>query len=298
VAEVRVPEASAAAAVVADEPAGPGDSSAVSSAADSGAGAPRARRAAPNWPGLLFALAVIGLWQVAVSSGMLQLRFLPAPSTIAMDAWGLLVEGRLIPDFLHTLWSAIQGWVLGGLMGVCIGVWLGFSAWSWRLGMSTVDFLRAIPAICFVPVAALLLGFSLQMELLVTTYAALWPTLVNTIEGVRKTSSMHRETGRMLHLSRTRQALSISLPSAAGSILVGLRLSLALSLMLAVVAEMVGNPAGMGYSLVMTQQALETGQMFAYIIVIGLTGLLLNAGFNAVVKRVFPGIVANLKEDV
>lgn len=296
-AEARASQGPVASRPATEEPV-PDAAPVARSAGVRGASAPRVRRGAPNWPGLLFAFAIVAAWEVAVSSGLLQLRFLPAPSTIALDGWRLLVTGRLIPDFLHTLWSAIQGWVLGGLTGIAIGVWLGFSAWSWRLGMSTVDFLRAIPAICFVPVAALLLGFSLQMELLVTTYAALWPTLVNTIEGVRKTSSMHHETGRMLHLSRARQAFSISLPSAAGSILVGLRLSLALALMLAVVAEMVGNPAGMGYGLVMTQQALETGQMFAYIIVIGLTGLLLNAGFNAAVKRAFPGIVANLKEDV
>ncbi len=259
---------------------------------------PRVRHPRMNWPGTVFALALILVWEGIVSTGLVQVRFLPAPSTIVVDGWALIVEGRLVPDFLHTLLSAVQGWLLGGALGITLGVWLGFSTRSWRFGMSTIDFLRAIPAICFVPVAALLVGFSLQMELIVTTYAALWPTLVNTIEGVRKTSAMHRETGRMLHLSPIRQALSISLPSAAGSILVGLRLSLALALMLAVVAEMVGNPAGMGYSLMMTQQALEAGRMYAYIIVIGFTGLLLNGLFNLGMKRFFPGIVANLKEDV
>ena len=251
-----------------------------------------------NWPGLVFTIALILAWEVIVVSGLVQLRFLPAPSTIAVDGWGLIVAGRLVPDFLHTLWSATLGWTLGGLLGVLLGLWIGFSTWTWRFSMATVDFLRAIPAISFVPVAALLLGFSLEMELLVTTYAALWPTLANTVEGVRRTSAMHQETGQMLQLSRFRQASSISLPSAAGSILVGLRLSLALALTLAVVSEMVGNPRGMGYALVMTQQALQTGQMFAYIVTIGLTGLLLNGLFGFAVRRLFPGIVANLKEDL
>jgi NitT/TauT family transport system permease protein len=251
-----------------------------------------------NWPGFGFILGLLVAWEAAVRSGMLELRFLPAPSTIAVDFWSLLIAGKLIPDFLHTLLSSIQGWASGGALGVLIGLWLGFSTRSWQFSMSTIDFLRAIPAICFLPVAALLLGFSLEMELLVTSYAALWPTLVNTVEGVRRTSTMHKETGRMLQLSNGRQAFSIALPAAAGSIIVGLKLSLALALTLAVVSEMVGNPRGMGYSLVMAQQALQSGQMFAYIVLIGFTGVLLNWLFTLTTRLILPGIVANLKEDL
>jgi len=250
-----------------------------------------------NLPGIAFAVVLVAAWQAAVSSGLVEVDFLPAPSEVAR-AWSeQLSSGQLVPDFLHTLSSALLGWAVGGLLGIVLGTALGLSARTWQFGMSTVEFLRAVPAICFVPVAAILLGFSLEMELLVTSYAALWPTLVNTAEGIRSTDGLLRDTGRTLHLSRLRQAVSIALPSAGASILVGLRLSLALSLMLAVVAEMVGNPAGMGYQLVMQQQALQTAAMFAYIVTIGVLGVALNAAFTGLVRLLLPGIMASLRED-
>lgn len=257
---------------------------------------PGKSRAGFNWPGLWFVVGLLVVWEALTGTGLVALSYLPSPHAIVMALFELIGMGEFFPAFLHTLWSTLQGWFLGGVLGLVLGLAIGASAWTWRFGMASVDLLRAIPAVTLVPVAALLFGFSLEMELFVTTYAALWPTLVNTIDGVRGTTEMHLQVGRMMHLSGIRRALSVSLPSAAGSIIVGLRLSLSLSLMLAVAAELVGNPAGMGYGLLMTQQALRPDRMFVYILAIGLLGMLLNWLFGLVTRILFPGIMVNLNE--
>jgi ABC-type nitrate/sulfonate/bicarbonate transport system permease component len=258
---------------------------------------PRAARRRFNWPGFIFIVAILLLWELLADIGLVSPRLLPSPHAIIIATGELVGMGEFFPAFFYTLWSTLQGWFVGGVVGLILGALIGGSIWTWRFSMVSIDFLRAIPAVTLVPVSVLLLGFSLEMELMVTTYAALWPTLVNTVDGIRGTSDMHRETGKMLHLSVFRRSLSVSLPSAAGSIIVGLRLSLALSLMLAIVAEIVANPSGMGYSLEMARQALRPDRMFVYILAIGLTGVLLNGVFNFVTRLVFPGIVASLNED-
>lgn len=249
-----------------------------------------------NVAGLLFILGIAVVWQLAVGTGIVAVVFFPAPTEIIAAWFDLLLSGQMIADVAHTLSSAGIGWVLGSLIGLTVGIWLGVSHTSWRYGMATVDFLRSIPAITFVSVAALLLGFSLEMELVVTTYAAVWPVMINTIEGIRKVDSIHLETARTLQLSRLRTVVSVMLPAAGGSIIVGLRLAMGLALTLAVASEMVGNPAGVGFQLVMQQQALQPASMFAYIITIGLLGMLLNRLLITATRLLHPGLVLSLRE--
>ncbi len=244
-----------------------------------------------NPPAVVTAILILGVWEAAVRSGLVQLTFFPAPSDVAVAFFRLLLSGELPRDLLHTLSAALLGWLIGASIGVLVGLWLGISAASWRWAMITVEFLRSIPAITFVPVAALLFGFSLQMELVVTTYAALWPSLVNAAEGARKTSPLLLDSARTLGLSAARRAFRVVMPGAAGSILIGLQLSLALALTLAVAAEMVGNPHGMGYALVLQQQALHPAAMFAYIVALGLLGLALNYLLLQASRLLLPGIM-------
>jgi sulfonate transport system permease protein len=262
------------------------------------AGVSRLRRRRVNLPGVLFILGFAVIWEVAVASGFVQVVFFPAPSEIIQSWLQLFLSGQMARDVGHTLSSAGIGWALGSTIGLVLGTWLGMSVTSWRYSMATVDFLRSIPAICFVAVAALLLGFSLQMELVVTTYAAIWPVLINTVEGIRRVDSLHLETARTLQLTRLRTVFAVLLPNAGGSIIVGLRLALGLALTLAVASEMVGNPAGVGFQLVLQQQALQPANMFAYIITIGILGLLLNRLLMLAIRLIHPGLVVSLREEV
>lgn len=250
-----------------------------------------------NLPGILFILGFAVLWEVVVRSGLVKLVFFPAPTEILV-AWAqLAASGQMLRDVGHTLTVALIGWVAGSLVGLIVGLWLGISAISWKYGMATIDFLRSIPAITFVSVAALLFGFSIQMELSVTIYAALWPVLINTVDGVRRMEPQYLDVAKAMQLSKLSTVVKVMLPAASGSVIVGLRLALGLALTLAVASEMVGNPAGVGYQLVMMQQALQPASMFAYIITIGILGVILNRLLIVAVRIVKPGIVNSLRED-
>jgi ABC-type nitrate/sulfonate/bicarbonate transport system permease component len=233
-----------------------------------------------NLLGLVTLAALMGVWEVVVRTAAADFEFLPAPSGVAGAFASLVSSGDLFAPVAHTLRSALVGWVIAGVIGVTLGVWLGLSNTAWRYSMASVEIVRAIPPITLVPVSLLVFGFSLRMELVLIVYAGAWTVLINTIDGVRS---------RMSKPARIRKLI---LPSAVPSIVVGLRLAMSLSLVLAVVAEMIGNPSGLGNALVRAQHALQPEQMFAYVVTIGILGVVLNTGLRYVSERAFPALAA------
>jgi sulfonate transport system permease protein len=145
-----------------------------------------------------------------------------------------------------------------------------------------------MPGVAFAPVGLLLFGFSLQTEMVVTILPVLWPILMNTIGGVTSVHARLYDVSRTFRLRPRDTILRVVLPAAMPLILVGARLGLALALIMAVVAEMVGNPQGLGYGIVREQQALRPDLMFAYIATVGALGIALNSAILWLAAAVLP----------
>lgn len=248
-----------------------------------------------NLPGMVTIVAVGGLWEATVRGRIIAYQYLPAPSTVFVDLWELLLAGTLVDRLAHTLMVTLISWVIACVVGIVLGLLLGLSDTAHGYSITSFEVLRAVPPIAFVPAALLIFGFSIRMELVISAYAGTWPLLVNTIGGVRGVPEELMDVARMLRMSRSEKIRKIVLPAAAPSILVGLRLALSMCLVLAVVAEMVGNPAGLGNGLISARQALQPGEMFAYVLVIGLLGVALNATLRFAASRALPDPVASGK---
>lgn len=244
-----------------------------------------------NIPGLLTMAMLGGLWEALVRSGILEYENLPAPSAVVVGAGALASSGELGANLLHTLTATLLGWLAASVIGIGLGLVLGRSRTAWRYTMASIEVTKAVPPITLVPAALLVFGFSLRMELVIITYVGVWPVLINTIGAVRGVPDELLDVARMLRLSRSTTLRKIILPAATPTIIVGLRLALSLCLVLAVVAEMVGNPAGLGNALVRAQQALRPAEMLAYVLTTGLLGVALNAAFGSVSSRALPALV-------
>lgn len=245
-----------------------------------------------NVLGIATVVGVMALWELAIRSGVLDFSYLPPPSGVAIGLTELIANGELFGNLRHTLTAALTGWAVAALVGIVVGTVLGLVKPVWNLSMASLEALRALPIVAFVPVAVLLLGFTLRMEMTVAFYAALWPILLHTIAGMRALDNRRTEVGRVMRLSRWAQLWKLRLPAATPLIIVGLRLGLSVALVLTLVAEMVGNPAGMGFALIQAGQALQPGQMFAYVVVIGASGIVLNATLVSVARVVLRGQMA------
>jgi len=243
-----------------------------------------------NWLGLAVFAAILAAWEASVRFGAIAFEFFPAPSAILAGAIALARDGILLQDLLHTLLSIAIGWTLAMIIGVSLGLLLGFSPFARRYGLASIEVLRPMPGIAFAPLGLLLFGFSLQTELVVMVLPTVWPVMINTMGGVANVQPRLTDVGRTFRLNSYEIVRYLLLPAAMPSIVVGARISLGLALVMAIVAEIVGNPEGLGYGIVREQQALHPEYMFAYIAVVGVLGVVLNAGVLALTTSLWPAM--------
>jgi ABC-type nitrate/sulfonate/bicarbonate transport system permease component len=239
--------------------------------------------------------ALVGLWQLVVDTGLVTAQYIVAPSEIVGAMGDRLSSGELQENTVHTLTAVLIGWGIALVAGVALGSLFGLLRVVRQYGAATVDLLRSLPTIALVPPAVLVFGFSLNMEIAVIVYASLWPVLVNTAGGILRVPRELHDVARTLRLSPVKTAVSVIVPAATPSIIVGARLGMAVAVILAVVAEMVGNPTGLGYAMVFAQQAIDPAGMYAYIVTIGLLGVALNATLLAATS-LLPPVAAAIAE--
>lgn len=228
-------------------------------------------------------------------SGAVPERFLPPVTEILPEAVRILGRERFWTDAYATL----HGWVLGFGAAVTLGLVLGFVFGSHpllrRLTASTIDFLRPIPSVAFIPVVVLVFGTKLESKLVLTIYAATWPVLLQTILAIREVDPLARATARTLHMRRLGVLRHVVWPSALPFLATGVRLSASVALVLCVAAELIiGNP-GLGKDVALAKDGAAFDRMYALILLIGLIGMLINLALSVgsrILLRHYPADLA------
>jgi len=136
------------------------------------------------------------------------------------------------------------------------------------------------------PALILLLGIDDAMKIFIVAFAVFFPVLVNTVAGVRAVDHVAIDVARTLCVGRVRTAMRVVLPAIMPYILSGMRVSLALALIVTVVAEMIAGSSDIGYYISTMQCAMRSGDMHAAIFVLAALGYGLNRGFLAIEHRV------------
>ena len=202
---------------------------------------------------------------------------LAPPSAAARAWWRALQDGSLWQATLFTLGTAAAGLALGAGLGLLLGTALGLSRRLATVSLLTVEVLRPIPSVALIPLAMLVFGFGLRMELAVVAFATLWPVLVLTQAAVRQVEPQLLEVSAALELSAWQRARWVVLPATVPRLFVALRLAVAIALVVAVTVEIAANPHGMGYAMMIAQQSLDPALMLAWLGWIGVVGWALNA---------------------
>jgi ABC-type nitrate/sulfonate/bicarbonate transport system permease component len=156
----------------------------------------------------------------------------------------------------------------------------------------TLELIRPLPASAVIPVFVLMLGLNDGMIVAVIAFASLWPVLLATVHGFRTIEPRLIEVGRMLGLSRREFIWKMALPNAMPDIFAGIRLALTVSLILAVVAEMLSGLIGLGHNIMMAARAFRSADLYAGIIVLGAVGYVTNAALERVERYILRWRVA------
>jgi ABC-type nitrate/sulfonate/bicarbonate transport system permease component len=224
--------------------------------------------------GLLIVLAV--LWEVSV-----RLNLVVSPSWVPFSdvvrAWtGKVADGSVFVDSVYTLKRMLMGYLIAAVSGVGLGVAMGRSRWIRGLLDPLVQLIRPIPSPAYIPIVILFVGIGDLMKVIVIAIAAFFPILLNTWDGVRAIDPVEIDTGRTLGLRRRSIFMKIVVPSASPFIFSGLRISIAISFIIAILTEMVAGDNGLGYSVLANERNFHVAAMYADIISLAIVGFVLN----------------------
>lgn len=232
--------------------------------------------------GATLPLLLFIVWEAASRLSQVKFDYLSSPIAILTAGYRALVDGSVILSTWQTLEAAIVGLLLAIAIGVSVGALIGLSRFAEVTALPTIEGLRAIPSVAFIPLALLLFGYGLSMEGSVVLYACVWPVLIATIDGVRGVEPRLLEVGRALQFSFLESLWKIGLPAALARILVGIKIAAGFALVVAVTVEIVVNPRGLGYALVVAQQKLDVDLMYAQLLWLGLLGVALNIAIERI----------------
>lgn len=247
--------------------------------------------------GLLVLAVLVLAWQIASTRGVLNPLYFPAPTKLLSRLSDAGTRRNLFDGLRSTLRLSLIAYLLAVVIGTPIGLLMGFSTWFHAALDPLVEVLRPIPAPVYVPLLILIMGIGNGMVATVAALAAVFPIIINSAAGVRSINPALRETARLLSFSRTEELVKVVAPSSLRGILTGMRISLSVALLVTVVAEMISpGAAGLGHLIVDAQRSFRTELMYLGIIVLGVTGYLLNQAFvvgeRAVLRRWDPGSAA------
>lgn len=231
---------------------------------------------------LVLALA-LGVWEAWARTHTSFL--LPPASAVAERAWEVWPTTEFLTNVTASLKRLGAGYALGSVIGVSVGAVLGASQRSRRALEPLVEILRATPPIAIVPVAIVILGLDDAMRISVIAFGVTFPVLINTLDGVRRVSPEARDTASLLHLGRLDRSLRVYLPAALPSIFAGLRVALAIGVVMVVLSEFVAGQDGIGYYIYFQQSQYNVPEVYGGIVFLGVLGYVLNRVFLVVEDR-------------
>jgi sulfonate transport system permease protein len=230
-------------------------------------------------------LALLMLWELAVDVGWLDRRLLPSPTAIGRNYWELVRSGELLVHTLASLRRIAVGLSLATVLGIGLGVAMGASTRCRQILDSLVELLRPIPPIALIPLSIFWLGIGDESKIFLIFIACFFPILLNTLNGVLGADPSLVNLHRTMGATRTQTLWKVLLPSALPQIFTGFRISVGISLIVLVAAEMVAAFDGLGYLILTAERTWQLETMFVGIITISIIGLVLNQVFLTIGYR-------------
>ncbi|NTI78517.1 ABC transporter permease [Rhizobium rhizogenes] len=228
-------------------------------------------------------LVVAGWWWISAGSSSF---YFPPLSEILGALWTDLTDGPLIGYLGISLGNLAAGLAIAIALGVAFGLLIGEVESLRQVTAPTLNFFRAVPPASIVPIVIIALGVGAAPKIFIIALGCFWPILLNTIDGVRGTSPAVRETARAYRIPAHLVIFRIALPAAMPQIMAGIRVALAVGLVLMVISEFVGADAGVGFYITEASTRFATRQAWAGTILVGLLGYVLSGIFLRIERRV------------
>jgi sulfonate transport system permease protein len=234
--------------------------------------------------GFLLPVVLAVLWEWLVSAGIANGRLMPPPSVVGRTLWDLAASGELATHAAATLWRVAAGFGLGALAGTILGAVTGALPVARSLLDPTLQALRAIPSIAWVPLFILWLGIFEASKVALIAAGVFFPVYLGVAAAIQGIDRKIVEVGRVFRLSRLAMVRRVLLPAILPDWVTALRSGLGLGFMFVVAAEIMGASEGLGYLLVDGQQLGRPDTIIAAIISFAVLGKLADGLLVAITR--------------
>ena len=223
----------------------------------------------PRWLGAVVPLLLVLVWQISPTP-----EYLPAPSAIARRMGEMLASGELFPHAWASLYRALGGFAIGSILGIAAGLTAASLRPVGQFFEPVISLTYPVPKIAALPIVFAWFGLGELSKIVIISVSVFFPLYIAALYGAKATARVHLWGAQSMGARPAQIFWKVVLPSALPQIFNGLRVGLALSFILMVVAELVVSREGLGYLIGFAGDALRFDIMFAAIVTVGLLGFL------------------------
>ena len=243
---------------------------------------------------MLSVIGILGfllLWQAAVLAGVLPSRYVPAPTeVIALFATKLVDPNPHTPvlgvHIMASLQVALTGFLLAIVIGIPLGLFMGWFRGFDKFMRPIFEILRPIPPVSWIPLTIIWMGIGLQAKAFIVFFSAFVPCVINAYTGIKQSSPVLINVAKTCGASNFTVFRKIGIPSAMTMTFAGIRVALGNAWATLVAAEMLAANAGLGYMILQGRQFARADIIILGIVVIGVIGVIFTSVLGLLEKKV------------
>lgn len=220
-------------------------------------------------------VAVLGLWQIVVASGLVSPTVISSPSRIAAVGAVYVASAQFAIDARTSGLEFVGGFGLAVVVGIILGFAMGWFRRLESLLDPIVNFLYAAPRIALAPLLILWFGIGIESKVAIIFLMSVFPIVINTIHGVHSVDEDLADLARSFNATPWQLVRTIVVPSSVPFIVTGMRIGLGVGLIGVVVGEFVAATSGIGYTIAQAASSYEVDLVFVGLIIVGAAGVIL-----------------------
>jgi NitT/TauT family transport system permease protein len=222
-------------------------------------------------------IVLLALWIVVTTFKMISPIFLSPPLEVLIQLWNLVTTGEIVHDLCLTLYRLLIGFALGIIVGVPLGLLMGYSKRIYDALEAVIEMFRAVPVVALFPLFLVFFGIGDASKFSIAAWSSSLIILINTMYGVKNSKKTRIMVAQTMKATPLQIFFKVVFPEALPDIFVGLRTGLSIALIVVIMSEMfMGTKAGLGQRIFNAQLLYRIPEMYSAIIISGFLGFTLN----------------------
>lgn len=237
---------------------------------------------------IVFILTLIIIWQILALLDLYNQVLLPSPTDISKALVNMMLSGGLLIDIIMSLKRVIIGFIIATILGSTLAIILLQNKTVAEYISAIIEIIRPIPPIAWIPIAILWFGIGDKPAFFIVTLGSFFPIFVNLFEGVRQVEPKFLTIAKSFDAPRSQVLRDIYFPLSLPYLISGMRIGLGVAWMSVITAELVGAQNGLGYMMQLNRVLLQTQNVMAGMLIVGVLGFGLNRLMIWVEKLALP----------